>query len=190
MSKAKIDLGLLASANEAYEKDLPEDKLQRIIALASRMEAQDAAMKLAEDELAAAKAAYMKTERETLPDLMNELELPSITLPSGAVVKVAADATAKIPEKHHAAAMKWLNDNKFGGLIKTFVKVSFGKGERDKAVDAVKLMAENGLKPELGEGVHHSTLKSFVKEQINEGKPLPMDIFGVHTFNKATIKKK
>jgi len=120
---------------------------------------------------------------------MSELNLPSITLPSGAKVTVAADATAKISEANHPAAMKWLIDNKFGGLIKTGVLVEFGRGERDEAVKAARMIAESGLKPLVSEGVHHSTLKSFVKEQLNEGKEIPMDIFGVHTFNKATIKK-
>jgi hypothetical protein len=37
------------------------------------------------------------------------------------------------------------------------------------------------------EQVHHSTLKSFVKEQLEGALPLPLDLFSVQSFNKAVI---
>ena len=34
------------------------------------------------------------------------------------------------------------------------------------------------------------TLKAFVREQIQSGQKLPMDLFGVYVSNKTTIKTK
>jgi len=37
--------------------------------------------------------------------------------------------------------------------------------------------------------VHPSTLRGFVKEQVQLGKNPPSDLFGVYVANRVTIKK-
>ena len=168
---------------------LPEDKLERVIALATRLEEQKAAHKAAEDEAKALKKALLKTEREDLPDLMSELGIPSLKLPSGATVSVVEDATCSITQANHGAAMAWLIEHGYGGLIKTSVGVTFGRGEREEALNAVRVISDAGMDPELVEAVHHSTLRAFVKERLGEGAAIPFDLFSIRPFNKATIKK-
>ena len=171
------------------DKPLPTDKLQRCIALAARMAEQKKEYKRLEEEAAAAKKAYTRTEREDLPMVFAELGIPSLTLPSGEIVKIADDATASITEENHNAAMKWLIDNGFGGLIKTAVIVEFNRGDRENAIALYNTLNDLGETPAVSESVHHSTLKSFVKERLREGEAVPHDLFGIHPFTKATIKK-
>ena len=39
----------------------------------------------------------------------------------------------------------------------------------------------------LKEAVHPQTLKAFVREQVETGKELPFDLFGVYIANKTKI---
>ena len=173
---------------DLQEKQLPEDKLERVIALAERLEAQKNALEEAEQTAKDLKKEFQRTEREDLPALMNELGIPMLKLPSGKVVSITEDVTASITAANKPAAMRWLIDNDFGGLIKTGVNLQFDRGDRDAAVAAAKLIAENGYQPSVEENVHHSTLKAFVKEQLSEGKEVPLDLFSVHPFDKAVVK--
>lgn len=174
---------------DVEDKELPEDKLERVIALAERLSEQKRAKEEAEELAKEAGKAYRKTEREDLPMLMAELGVPMLKLPSGETVTIQEDCTASITEQNHPAAMRWLIKNGFGGLIKTGVTVEFGRGERDNAVEAAKTIAEAGFQPTVYETVHHSTLKSFVKEQLREGADVPFDLFSIEPFDKAVIKK-
>jgi hypothetical protein len=40
------------------------------------------------------------------------------------------------------------------------------------------------------EGVHASTLKAFVKEQMAAGTAVPFDIFAIQPFVRAKVTKK
>jgi hypothetical protein len=40
---------------------------------------------------------------------------------------------------------------------------------------------------EMVERVHPSTLKSFVKEQMEAGRAIPFDLFAIHPFNRVKI---
>ena len=48
---------------------------------------------------------------------------------------------------------------------------------------------EKGYNVKQKQAVHASTLKAFVKEQIQDGKQVPNDMFGVYVANRVTIKK-
>ena len=47
--------------------------------------------------------------------------------------------------------------------------LSFGQGEDDLAKELVVSLSKQGFIPEEKEAVHPSTLKAFVKEQIESG---------------------
>lgn len=143
-----------------------------------------------EDKLAVAKADMRRVEQEDLPDLMEELGLETFRLRSGELIEVKREVECAITEERRAAAHAWLSANGFGGLIKTEVVVSFGRGEHDAAEQFVHEVEEQGKEPALNERVHPSTLKSFVKEQLERGAPVPFDLFAVRPFNKVKITLK
>jgi len=51
------------------------------------------------------------------------------------------------------------------------------------------VLQSNGLDPEQKEAVHPSTLKAFVKEQIEKGSEIPSETFGIFIGQKTVIKK-
>lgn len=159
--------------------------------------------KLLEEELAALEAQAVvkkqelkKVAEEELPELLNLVGLPSITLADGSIIEIADNISASITDENRSAAHQWLRDNALGDLIKNVVSVTFGKGEDKDAellVHNIRVMADQGSinfgTLDQKEAVHPSTLKSFVKERIKSGEPLPADIFKLWIGQIAKIKK-
>ena len=163
--------------------------LARIVELAQLLVEQKARFEDLEERTKDAKAALMRTEREDLPMLMAEAGLQELKLADGSLVKVTEDCDAAISEANRPAAMRWLESNGFGGLIKTKIQLALDRGNHEEAVALRDQLAQTHPEVELKEEVHHSTLKAFVKEQLASGKAIPMDLFSVHPYSKATIKK-
>ena len=156
--------------------------LQRAVKLAELLvELRKNAERL-ERELDAAKADVRRVEQEDLPELMAELGIETFRLTTGESIEVKPEVECNISEERRAAAHAWLLQHGFGGLIKTEVIVGFGRGEHDAAVQCAQAVGGS-----LIERVHPSTLKSFVKEQMAAGKPVPFDLFGVHPYSKVKI---
>ena len=95
-----------------------------------------------------------------------------------------------ISEAHRPAAVEWLMANGHGGLIKNEVTVKFGKDEDDRARATVQSLLQQGLSPNVKQGVHPQTLNAFVKEQLTGGMDLPADIFGIYVGSRAKIDRK
>ena len=161
--------------------------IARVTALAGLLVNTAARIAAIEAELAAAQADYTRVEREDLPELMREVGLTKLTLTDGTEVTLTEEVTAAISEERRAAAHAWLREHNFGGLIKTVVTVPFGRGEEEEARRLADRISEEH-ECSLDEKVHPMTLKAFVREQVEDGKPLPFDLFGVHPFSRAKIK--
>lgn len=162
------------------------NELTRIVAMAELLRSQQADLAAAEQAVKEAKAAMLTTERETLPLLMTELGLTEIKLKDGAVVSVKEDVDVKIPEARRSEAMDWLVKNGFGGIVKTEVSKQFGAGEMNEAVTLYETIGDGA---KLASTVHHSTLKSFVREQLAQGTNIPYDMFGIFPYSVAIIKE-
>ena len=75
-------------------------------------------------------------------------------------------------------------------MIKNQVSATFGKGEDVTATEFVDKIQELGYTPQQKLWVEPMTLKAFVREQINEGKEIPMEKFGVFVGAETKISKK
>ena len=53
----------------------------------------------------------------------------------------------------------------------------------------MQMLNEEDINYENKKAVHPSTLKAFVKEQIERGKSLPLDILGVYVGQKSEIRR-
>lgn len=143
----------------------------------------------AELDLKKAKENERRLREEAIPLLMFELGLKSIGLDDGTVIQTDQAVFASITEAKKAAAFKWLEENKFSGLIKTQVEINFSRGDHELAKKWHHFLKESkNLDADLQESVHPQTLKAFVKEQIQAGNPVPMDLFGVMVVDTTKIK--
>ena len=63
-------------------------------------------------------------------------------------------------------------------------------GQDNQVSELIKVCEEHGFNYNKKEKVEPMTLKAFVKEQVEGGKELPFDLFGVYIANKTKITNK
>jgi hypothetical protein len=143
----------------------------------------------AENHLKALKAEKHKLSVENIPQLMDEMGVERLDV-DGAVVERKMIVSASIPVARKEEAFAWLRDNGLDDIIKNDITVSFGKGEDNVAGDVVGLLQDRGFDPKTKTHVHPSTLKAFVKERVEDGKPIDLDLFGAFISNTAQIRRK
>ena len=162
--------------------------LQRIVQLAQLMKKIAADVAALETQLAERKRAYNKIEQEDLPTLMQELGINSMKLDDGKTIELKSDVKVALTERTREPALTWLRTHGFGGLIKTSVMVTFGRGAHEEAVSVCNALAQEYDEVTLKEDVHHSTLKSFVMERMKKAEEIPMDLFNAYPFQKVVMK--
>ena len=94
---------------------------------------------------------------------------------------------ARIPASKTDQAFTWLRTNGFEDLIKNDVNLSFGMKQDNEARSLVEDLKTKGFAVQQKTHVHHSTLGGFVKEQIENGKDVPHDLFGIFIKDKTKL---
>lgn len=121
-----------------------------------------------------------------IPDKMAEIGMSEFRLTSGAKVTVKPFYSGKIIEGKEQEALKWLDENQHGGVIKSEVQVPFERGKREKLEALILLLSGNGYNFVKKEGVHAMTMKALLRELTEEGKTMPPEYFT--TFVGKTTK--
>ena len=124
---------------------------------------------------------------QTIPNLMQKAGVSLIKLKDGSSVEVKPFYAARIPSSKVEEAFGWLRQNGHGDLIKNNVMVTFQRKQDNEAKSLVADLREKGHNVKQAEKVDQMTLKAFVKEQIQDGKNVPADLFGVYVANKTKI---
>jgi hypothetical protein len=119
---------------------------------------------------------------------MAEVGLDKVVLQSGEAITVKRDVYVAIPADQKAQAFGWLEENGHGALIKTEVSVAFGREQREAAVAFQQSCEQQGLNADVNVSVHAQTLKAFLREQLENAKPVPLDLFGARPVSIATVK--
>jgi hypothetical protein len=143
----------------------------------------------AENHLKALKQNKHKLSVENIPALMDEMGVDRIDV-DGVTVTRKMMVHASIPVDRKEEAFSWLREQGLDDIIKNDVSISFGKGEDNVAGDVVGLLQERGFDPQTKTHIHPSTLKAFVKERLENGKPIDLDMFGAFVANAAEIRRK
>lgn len=142
-----------------------------------------------EDELKKAQEEYRRIEQEDIPELMRECEVESMTLAGGWTISIEPDFHCGISEDRRERAHAWLDQNDFGGIIKTTVGIPFARDERAAAIKFADNLRKK-LKDHdviLGESVHYQTLKAFLRERMAAGDSIPTTLFGILHYTKAKL---
>ena len=178
-----------------FEKDQEEvlDRTSNITSLADQVKK----LRELEDQVKADEQSLKNKQREVerisgeiIPTLLSEMGLSSIKLADGSAVDVKPYYAASISIKNREAAYNWLRENGLGDIIKNEVSVSFGKNEDNKAAAYANLAQSQGFQPTQKMKVEPMTLKALVRERIENGKDMPMDIFNVFVGNRTKLTRK
>ena len=130
-----------------------------------------------------------KITDEQLPEILEEMGLQKFTLTDGSEISVSPLYAASIPVDRREDAYQWLRDHGFGDLVKNNVTVSFGVGEDDAAKEFTTLCDLQGYAPNQIEKVEPSTLRGWLRERVEAGDPVPLDLFGAYIAQRAKIKR-
>jgi len=143
-----------------------------------------------EKKLSLLKNKARDLEERVIPEMMQEAGVSLLKLADGSTVEVKPFYAAKIPESRVEEAFSWLRGKGFEDLIKNTVTASFSRGQDNQVSELIKVCEDNGFAYNKKEKVEPMTLKAFVKEQVETGKELPFDLFGVYIANKTKITNK
>ena len=117
------------------------------------------------------------------------LGLKSFTLSNGNKLDGKTFYRGNISKNRTEEAHDWLRDNDHADLIKNDVICSYGKGEDHDALVLMGKLEEMNVDYENRKSVHPSTLKAFVREQIEMGKEIPLDLLGVYIGQRSEIRR-
>ena len=178
-----------------FEKDQEEvlDRTSNITSLADQVKR----LRDLEDQVKTDEQALKNKQREVerisgeiIPTLLSEMGLSSIKLADGSAVDVKPYYAASISIKNREAAYNWLRENGLGDIIKNEVSVSFGKNEDNKAAEYANLAQRQGFQPTQKMKVEPMTLKALVRERVENGLEMPVDIFNVFVGNRTKLTRK
>lgn len=173
---------------EEDTKVVPKNKVASLVVLVKNqlsIEAHIGKLQLSMDALNDELKAL--TEK-TIPAFFDEVGVKSLTLPDGTLVAVEEKVYPNIKAENWPKASAWLIKKGFGSLIKTEVKVKFGKGEEESAKELTAYLKEHDIEDFTAKSaVNPQTLGAFVREQLAAGKDLPLTI-DINPVRKSSIK--
>ena len=131
-----------------------------------------------EDKLKKKKEEELKLSESDIPNLMQKAGVAQIKLTDGSSVEIKPYYGARIPASRTEEAFDWLREN------------NFGRNEDNSAKSLVDELRNKGHNVKQAEKVEPMTLKAFVREQIEKGKDVPSDLFGVYVATRTKITTK
>lgn len=128
---------------------------------------------------------------DTLPGFMDAAGQKTVTTKNGHVVDLDESIYANISEERKDAAFAWLIANGHEALIKNEFVVAFPKNSKDAAEAFEDYLNKNlrrkaNLKHKVT--VHPSTLSSWVREELDAGQEIPLDLLGVTRRKVCKVK--
>lgn len=173
-----------------YETPPPSpDSLRRLSEMADALHTAELKQAQIEEELKAATAKVRELAEKDIPELMDEIGLEEFRTKSGFRIKITETIRASIPEAKKPAAFAWLDGEGHGGMIKRSIVVGFNRDDeiRAKALLATLSQQFENVKADLK--VEPSTLRAFIREQLEQGVVIPMELFGAWRQRVASIVK-
>ena len=174
------------------EKDMPipkQEDLHGIAELAKEQVKLTKELADLENQVEKKKAELSQIAEVALPESMLNVGMTLFVLDDGSKLAIKTFYRGSIPKGREVDAFAWLDDHGHADLIKNEVKSTFGKGEDDEAKFLMNILEKNNLDYENRRHVHPSSLKGFVREQIEKGKELPLDLLGVHIGQRSEIRR-
>lgn len=190
----------VAAAIKRDETAVPEDKLDKLRAAVRevrdlRRDEQDLTERLAQ-----VKAQINEREGKTLPDLFTEAKVDHIGLEAEGNLPAYdaemkpyyhANISAEWPMEQQQKGFDWLDENKFGDLIKSMYVVMVPRGARAKALEVEEALEKLGVEYEVKLGVPWNTLTAWLKERVEKFKSTPpLDLLGATVGKVVKLKER
>ena len=163
--------------------------MSALVGLADKQQIAEIEVERIEGLLDEAKSNLKRIKEREIPQLMDGLQ-GKINLPDGRVVSVSEKVRANIKSDRKSSAIKWLEDNNQGAIIKRQFVIEFGKDQQDwaKKFEEELNNSDTPLNIKKEHRVHWQTMAAFAREQLENGGELPMDLFSIYRQRISNIK--
>ena len=143
-----------------------------------------------EADLKAAKKALHYSKANRIPDMMAELNIPSITF-NGYKCSVNNFVSGSLPKEEVARkkAIDWIADHDGAELIKTDIKAEFGRSGHNEALALKNDLEMRGYDVAMTSGVHAQTLAAWARERLKKGESIDTEVLGLFTGRIAKLDK-
>jgi len=167
-----------------------DNLMKSIVSLADQADHAEREVARIEKLLDEAKTNVRRLLETEIPGLMDGME-GTLKLPDGREVSVNEHIRASIAGEKKYPAIKWLNENGHGAIIKRKFVIEFSKDQEEEAESFAEELAarDKPLNMKREYSVHPQTLQAFVREQLGEGVALPAETFGIYRQRIAKIKE-
>ena len=167
-----------------------DDVLGRITVLAKQLVAKELEIATAEDALKRLKAQRAQIEEVDLPELFHSVGQTKLQTHDGIPLVLKNVLRVNISKDRKHKAIKWLDDNGHGGIVKRKVIVDFDKTKEDKVENLLRLIDKGWPNNRIERDVNTATAKALINRLLQEGKEVDKTTFGVHQVDKVSIGKK
>lgn len=175
-----------------YLEKLDGDQLTQLSGLVRKLRDADKAVSILENQLKEAAARSKVLREQMIPDFMTNCGIKQVATDDGNI-KLREEVRASFPKdpERAEAAYAWLKEAGHDDLVKRQFVISFGKGEEKWADEFERKLRgeERPLKVDRKKSIHHQTLCAFLREQLEEGTDVPLDLFGAFIQKFAEIKQ-
>lgn len=164
------------------------DSLRKVRAYAeAQLNYEELLVKL-EELTSLVKTKHRDLTETIIPELMESLDLPGVPLANGVELKIERKIRAALSKDRAPEGCKYLREHGASSIIKHEIAVNLGTKSQEEADKIKKVLIEAGQEPEVRETVHHSTLTSWVRHELEDGQDIPFDLFGVFSRTVSVIK--
>lgn len=171
---------------------MSENELAKVVMLGSELHLKEADLALLEIQVENCKKRINAIQLQELPDAMNDVGLNSFTLSNGTRIDVKPFYQCSVSDTEpslKAQALAWLEAEGVGSLIKHEFKCNLSKEASALAKELEAFLESKEIDYKDGQSINAATLKSFMKERIENGKSFPLEIFRGYYGKKAQITK-
>lgn len=175
-------------AQDVLDSIPAQEKLSTLSKLAHEQLEMEQEIARMEALLSEKKEKHREISELKIPELMDELSIDEFRLSNGVKVSVSPYYSGKITDP---AAYKWLEENDYADIIKGEVNIPFPKGfDKQKLKAIYNISKEFGLQADIGEQVHPSTLRAWIKDMVKTGQQFPRELFNVYVGKRTKLSLK
>lgn len=160
-----------------------DDLLKRAALVKAKMDYHQAEVDLLKSQLT-------EIQRESLPDVMQELGVENLEQKDGTTARLKTGVTAKILEGRKDDAFGWLIRNGYEHIIKNTILVEVPRDTPENLILEASAALAEALRSPVSRDlrVHPSTLKSQVAAMLEQGITPPPEFFETTQYRYADIK--
>ena len=174
-----------------FQAEAPSSNdLQTLSSLANDLYLAEKNVAQAEETLKAAQQKLRDISEHQIPELMDEIGVSEFTTKSGIKIAVKDNLRVSPPAARREECWDWIEENGYGEIVKRNITVALGINEEERAEELVRVLRSEGYATAEERRVESSTLKKFVKERLEAGDSIPLDLFGTVEFRQTKITQR